>query len=804
MDIMKRLNLMKNFNGSGDFPLSQVCGQNGMSVLDTLDENIRFLNPVPTGKFLLFLLAQKPENRKVFFDTFKDNENFKESICFFKPQHVKIAQVKSIELFEVFVSSNYSTKWDMYLEYINKFSDDFIENSANIFAELLTVTNDFDIIEKVLSNKDFSNYELKTICSIVENAERIDFCWNNVSAENIEVLSRDEVLYIDEPVYKKLQLAKLLKQVHADDYLSRNALNIMNNIEISVSIIESLMGLLSGDELKDAINSFLSSNPETNHLEILKTKVSYGHVFTSEHELLELISGLDLNNMSLSDAEMIVQIKEVTNSKGFIKLLLSNRRFITLFRIYDTNSEKLGFISKIIELGQLNDSDLCELGEIIEINDSFDFLSGAISKKISFAELKYILEYKIDLEIVEKFINLKTSERLINLDNLHKIKNICMFGCFDFSDVVSQLDSRGVRWMMKNQNPLNISDLKSYVHYIMFLKNGLLVDSLTSLNKYSLLLKYSKDINKVKSIPLDDIDTALLSEDNFIDKFNKVGIDCDFLSKHLSNAIDFALCGDLDIAAAYSVNSEIDDTIHANLSKIVKSIILEKYDSLKYRFDDIYKEIHIDMNMSQFLSWKTDSVLDKDGFELSDKGDFKTIMTIGTAPVQSCMNYHSGAYSECLLSNFDTSKKILTVYKNGKYVARAILRLCKSTSYEPTNNGTLEFYDVDGETHEINKSKVDEPLTLFVEKMYSTLDSKDVKKLYPILIEFLKAKADDMGAKLVLSNFYYNYSISETYQLADRYVFISASKTGKVYLDSFDGSTTEMSCYKSARVINID
>ena len=58
--------------------------------------------------------------------------------------------------------------------------------------------------------------------------------------------------------------------------------------------------------------------------------------------------------------------------KGFVKLLLANKSFVSLFRRYD--SEKLGCISRIIELGQLNDSDLDELLDIVKRNDSFDFL----------------------------------------------------------------------------------------------------------------------------------------------------------------------------------------------------------------------------------------------------------------------------------------------------------------------------------------------------------------------------------------------------------------------------------------------
>lgn len=176
-------------------------------------------------------------------------------------------------------------------------------------------------------------------------------------------------------------------------------------------------------------------------------------------------------------------------------------------------------------------------------------------------------------------------------------------------------------------------------------------------------------------------------------------------------------------------------------------------------------------------------------------------MTIGAKPVRSCMNYVRGAYSQCLLSNIDTAKKILTIYKNGAYVGRAILRLTKSS---PTGDNTkrLSFIDVENEiSTDIDNS--DENLVLFVEKLYTSLDTKDLNDMYDLMIEFLRFKSDLIGAKLMVSSSYTKMAEQSSIPkvIEPNYIFITASKNGEQYLDSFDGSTSSYCCYKKANVL---
>jgi len=67
----------------------------------------------------------------------------------------------------------------------------------------------------------------------------------------------------------------------------------------------------------------------------------------------------------------------------------------------------------------------------------------------------------------------------------------------------------------------------------------------------------------------------------------------------------------------------------------------------------------------------------KDGMEVEECDDFFSTMLLGEQPHRTCMSYIDGAYRECLLSAFDSNKKVLYVTFHGRIIARAFLRLTK-------------------------------------------------------------------------------------------------------------------------------
>ena len=57
--------------------------------------------------------------------------------------------------------------------------------------------------------------------------------------------------------------------------------------------------------------------------------------------------------------------------------------------------------------------------------------------------------------------------------------------------------------------------------------------------------------------------------------------------------------------------------------------------------------------------------------------DYYSTPASGEAPYSTCLSYVDGQYQECLLSSFDSNKKILLAKKNGKVIGRAVIRLTK-------------------------------------------------------------------------------------------------------------------------------
>ena len=161
---------------------------------------------------------------------------------------------------------------------------------------------------------------------------------------------------------------------------------------------------------------------------------------------------------------------------------------------------------------------------------------------------------------------------------------------------------------------------------------------------------------------------------------------------------------------------------------------------------------------------------------------FEETMMMGVKPTHTCMDYSNGQYRECLISNFDSNKKILYAYINGTCVARAILRLTKGSYKEGESrftDGELKFAEIkeNGNLETSGGNNKDEHIAVFLEKMYSaginTATSYEVQTLF---VDHAMKKAEMLDAECVISTNYCKY--------------ISRSKAGNQYLDSLGGSAS--------------
>ena len=167
-----------------------------------------------------------------------------------------------------------------------------------------------------------------------------------------------------------------------------------------------------------------------------------------------------------------------------------------------------------------------------------------------------------------------------------------------------------------------------------------------------------------------------------------------------------------------------------------------------------------------------------------------TLLRLGRLPYSTCLSYVDGQYRECLLSSFDSNKKILLAKKNGKVIGRAVIRLTKGRDYlrDDVDAPTLEFADL---TKPPEKRYEDErpadQLTLFLERPYSkNANYSETAVIKQMFISLVRKKAMQMLATPVLAIAMKSSALHLT--CADEVrLYISKSKGGAQYLDSLDG-----------------
>ena len=150
-----------------------------------------------------------------------------------------------------------------------------------------------------------------------------------------------------------------------------------------------------------------------------------------------------------------------------------------------------------------------------------------------------------------------------------------------------------------------------------------------------------------------------------------------------------------------------------------------------------------------------------------------------------------GQYRECLLSSFDSNKKILLAKKNGKVIGRAVIRLTKGRDYlrDDVDAPTLEFADL---TKPPEKRYEDErpadQLTLFLERPYfKNANCSETAVIKRMFVSLVRKKAMQMLATPVLAICYEEQCAASDFVRMRYALYISKSKGGAQYLDSLDG-----------------
>lgn len=170
---------------------------------------------------------------------------------------------------------------------------------------------------------------------------------------------------------------------------------------------------------------------------------------------------------------------------------------------------------------------------------------------------------------------------------------------------------------------------------------------------------------------------------------------------------------------------------------------------------------------------------------MDERDNFFSTMFAGEQPQRTCLSYINGAYRACLLSGFDSNKKLLYADIGGRTVGRAFLRLTKASLSGKTDTN-LTFVDLEAAAPDQQEERV----VLFLERPYvSGISPKEKEQAISLFQELARKKALELGVTLVLSWDYYSY-VTEGFTQTRLNLYISKSKAGCQYLDSLEGQAT--------------
>jgi hypothetical protein len=276
----------------------------------------------------------------------------------------------------------------------------------------------------------------------------------------------------------------------------------------------------------------------------------------------------------------------------------------------------------------------------------------------------------------------------------------------------------------------------------------------------------------------------------------KMEISKEFTAKYEKNIFRFASRGLIKVVNELS--QILNGTQVQNLYLLSKAYMAGQFEKVKFYGDDLDLEIGLKTTEAVKKNWQSDMVKTAKNLVAKETSDFETTLRIGEYPVRTCMNWSGGSYRNCLLANFDANKKILVGYKDNELVGRAIIRLTKGSENPPSDSNKLRFRNIE-EIENQEKSLLagdkKEDLVLFLERPYfKHCSEEEEQKLMTMFIKIILEKARLLGARAVFASSYEEVLVKGNTNCSGKikkyHIFISYSKNGTQYLDSFNGQNS--------------
>ena len=521
------------------------------------------------------------------------------------------------------------------------------------------------------------------------------------------------------------------------------------------------------------------------------------NVLESRSGYINLIYGGRISNIPLSEVpgyKEDILIYAITNNKNsFIRLVEEN------YELFSGLSFKSilfcrEFYAGHVNLNSLNAKNLADCSRM----NSSDMLFGELepNRLHTFEEIKALYSFPAQyIKFYEKLDNPRVDTRLIVLKQLAKQKLLdAVTDDMQIDRLVEALNEKPLSvWREHDFSHIEGLSPKEVVELLIHRNTvGKFIPQMATKTDAGLVLRNRDNIRSYNSI--DEMKENIVKiDDAWRELVCKMNFNEQFLSQNRERVIEF-LCGN----GAYITKTYYDglytEEKKESLRRIVKAELMGEFNKLKYFADDLRKEIDYPLSKTQKELWSENTEQTGGNITVGEHDDFYSTMVMGTVPQRTCLSYIDGQYKECLLSNFDSNKKILYAYMNGKIVGRAIIRFTKSkfdtAAKADGNTPSLSFVDLENIAEATQKNNNGEHLTLFLERYYtSELSPEKEEQVVDMFIGLMEKKAAEMGVMLVLSNCYSN-NIRKGYARTFLNVYISRSKAGSQYLDSLNGSAS--------------
>ena len=630
------------------------------------------------------------------------------------------------------------------------------------------------------------------------------------------MLSPDDIDSAFDLLSKQKELLDIIRFLHANNLTVSLTLEHLETFSKNpVEVLEKLNVLhnLFGEENMLTLMELWTENHCPYHeLEVLHKRL-YGKtekelsamelddMLETRSSYINFIYGNRIKGIPLSEINQRkegVLIYAITNKKnGFIKLVEENyEAFTNLW--WDSVLFHHDFYSKFVNINSLNAKNLNDCARMKPSNVKFEALDAG--KTYTFEEIKAL--YDLPIQYYQLYTKLDipgVDARLTVLRQLSKNKLL--------ANVENEEHIAGLAAVL-TQKPLSAWREQDFSHII----------GLKAMEAVNLLIHWERIQHLVPQMAtrtdaflvarnhetaltfdtLDDMKGGLVEADGTWKKLvEQMGFSDEFLSQNQGRVVEFLCQNGAEIAHTYFTN--VSGNHRDALKLIVKAELMGEFGKLKYYADDLRKELDYPITDMQKSVWMANTdTSNNDEIDVKECDDFFNTMLLGTVPQRTCLSYADGQYKECLLSSFDSNKKVLFAHRNGIPVGRAIVRLTKGRFEKPDESQEASFSFVDVEAVDesadsavVNAAEVKrmkERLIIFLERSYSASVSSDTSKcIDDIYVELMAKKARDMGAMLVISNSYGSIS-NKDFVKAEFHVYISKSKAGTQYLDSLNGS----------------